>query len=155
MINIPKMYKLDKGTMLIFGSEKCGHYFLRRVYRASYVYEVLRYDWFCYVQMSSYSFWASLISILRFSSFSIVWNLILYPGRGDKLVVPDLTNRDREYCWWFILWPTEEFVIVNIYAAHIFSESYQNGNVNKSNYLNAINTVFVDDLYIFAATIKS
>ena len=26
------------------------------------------------------------------------------PSPGDKLMVPDLTTRDSEYCWWFVLY---------------------------------------------------
>ena len=34
--------------------------------------------------------------------FSIIWKLVL-PCPGDKLMDPDLTTKDCDYCWWFLL----------------------------------------------------
>ena len=55
---------------------------------------------------SVYSFWADLLfNILWLSFIFNCLNAGIASCLGDKLMVPDLTNRDYEYCWWFLLSP--------------------------------------------------
>ena len=67
------------------------------------MYEELKYDYFCYIHFvicfhhivsGPISF-----SIVIFSYFSIIWNLVLYPVQK--------TN------WWFMIWPPEFVSIVD------------------------------------------
>ena len=68
----------------------------------SYVYEELKYDSFCYIHLSCFQHIVSgpiYFSIVIFSYFSIIWNLVLYPVQK--------TN------WWFMIWPPEFVSIVD------------------------------------------
>ena len=49
---------------------------------------------------SSYSFWTNFIS-----GFFWIFHWLkagFVPCPGDKLMVPDLTTRECDYCWWFL-----------------------------------------------------
>ena len=50
---------------------------------------------------SSYSFWINLLFILWFHLIFHCLKVVLLPYPGYKLMVPDLTTRACEYCWWF------------------------------------------------------
>ena len=53
---------------------------------------------------SSYFFWANLPFIFWFSLIFHCLKAYFVPCPKNKMMVTDLTTRESEHCWWFLLW---------------------------------------------------
>ena len=59
---------------------------------------------FTYHMCSSYDYWANLLFILWFSLIFRCLKAGSVPWTTVEFAVPDLTTRDSEHCWWFLLY---------------------------------------------------
>ena len=101
----------------------------------------------CYI-FSLYNFWANSPFILW---FSLIFNCLkagFEPCPGNKLMVPDLTTRNCEYCRWFLLYQTScfgfEMSSIDILCWNCLHDKYTYTKVSFQSVLRFVQEASVD-----------